>query len=457
MTTLTTRASATLSSINPATGDEVGSVPITPVGTIDTLVARSRAASTKWSKRPFSERAELLRPAGAKLVERAAELGALLSNEMGKPLTEATGEVEYCGGNLPEATREIGAALAPETHEDEQLASTVYYDAFGVCAAITPWNFPLSMPHSLVIPALLAGNTVILKPSEETPLIAQAYVDILNESLPEDVLQIVHGADDQGKALVAADIDLIAFTGSREVGKKILAAASSGLKRVILELGGKDPMIVLDDADIEAAAQFAVRNSFRNAGQVCVSTERIYVDKKIAPQFEETMLRLTGEQKIGAGSEDGVTIGPMINATQRDHVLEQLEHARSQGAQILTGGEHRNNFIEPTILVNVNHDMEIMREETFGPVACVMPFERQEDAIALANDTPFGLGATVFGGRDAPAVARQLKAGMIGINKGCGGASGTPWVGAQQSGYGYHSGKEGHRQFAQPRVVSQVK
>ncbi|MEE9129809.1 MAG: aldehyde dehydrogenase family protein, partial [Phycisphaerales bacterium] len=252
-------------------------------------------------------------------------------------------------------------------------------------------------------------------------------------------------------------VDMIAFTGSRAAGKHILGSASAALKRVILELGGKDPMVVLDDADIKAAAKFAVNNSFRNAGQVCVSTERIYVDEKIADAFEREVVQLAGDLKTGDGMEENINVGPMINDTQREHVLKQIRAAVSQGAHVAFGGaDHPEHFILPTVLTNVTHDMDIMRDETFGPVACIERFTDADEAIALANDTPYGLGAVVFGGnrQRAADVARRLDAGMIGINKGCGGASGSPWVGAKQSGFGYHSGKQGHRQFTQPRVVS---
>ncbi|MHC5022551.1 MAG: aldehyde dehydrogenase family protein [Planctomycetota bacterium] len=455
MTTLA--AEPTLASINPATGDVVGEVPVTPADQVPDIVAGAAAAQPAWAALGLDGRRAALLPAGAKLLERATTLGRLLTREMGKPLAEATGEVEHCGRALEKTLDSIVEALQPDVIEDEALRSTIHHDPFGVCAAITPWNFPLAMPHWTVIPALMAGNAVVLKPSEETPLIAQAYVDLLNESLPPAVLQIVHGADEQGKALVQADVGLIAFTGSREAGRHILGAGSDGLKRVILELGGKDPMIVLDDADIDAAAQFAVKNSFRNAGQVCVSTERIYVDERIADAFEHAVLRLTGEQHVGDGADEATTIGPMINARQRDHVLRQIERAVAEGATIAAGGAgHHDNFIMPTVLTNLSHDMEIMREETFGPVACIMRVTGDDESVALANDTPFGLGATVFGGdaERTAAVARRLTAGMVGINKGCGGAPGTPWVGAQQSGYGFHGGREGHRQFTQTRVVS---
>jgi acyl-CoA reductase-like NAD-dependent aldehyde dehydrogenase len=447
----------TLVSLNPATGDVVGELPVASPEAVNAAVARARAAQPGWAAMPLGERVRLLAEAGPRLIQRLDELARLLTTEMGKPYKEARAEIRFTVAGLEETLSEIEEALAPERLEDAHTVSTLYHDPFGVCAAISPWNFPVAMPNQLAMPALAAGNAVVLKPSEETPLIAQAYVDLLNESLPENVLQIVHGADATGRALVAADVDLIAFTGSRETGKKILEAASGDLKRVILELGGKDPMIVLDDADIEAAAKFAVMNSFRNAGQVCVSTERIYVDRQIAEQFENRVAELTGDLVTGDGLGEGTDIGPMINARQREHVVNQVETALSQGAKVLAGGNTlEGNYYAPTVLGDIPENADIMREETFGPVACIVRFDSEDDAVRLANDTPFGLGAVVFGDADghAPAVARRLDAGMIGINKGCGGASGSPWVGAKQSGYGFHSSKDGHRQFTQHRVVS---
>jgi acyl-CoA reductase-like NAD-dependent aldehyde dehydrogenase len=448
-----------LQSFNPADQTLVGAVPITPVAEIPELIRRSRKAQREWRSLSFEERAAGLIEGGRRLVERAEELGMLLTREMGKPLREAIGEVRSCGLGMEEETREIADALRPEELEDERTRSTVYHDPYGVCAAITPWNFPISMPHSLVIPALMSGNTVILKPSEETPLIAQEYVDTLAAFLPADVLLIAQGADEQGKALVAGDVDIIAFTGSRETGKKILGSASAGLKRVILELGGKDPLIVLYDADLDQAAKFAALNSFRNAGQVCVSTERIYVDERIAREFEEALLRFASELKVGPGEKEDSRIGPMVNPRQRDHVLAQVSDAIRGGARVVGSGPRaEGNFVHPVVLTDVTHEMDVMREETFGPVACVMRFRSDSEAVALANDSPFGLGAAVFGSEaHAAEVARQLDAGMIGINKGCGGASGSPWVGAKQSGYGYHSSREGHRQFTQVRVISRPK
>ncbi len=255
MSTLTASHASVLKSINPATGEVVGEAPVATTADVEAAVAAARAAQPAWRALGARERAARILPAGARLVERADTLGLLLTREMGKPLAEAVGEVRDCGERLEETLDEIVAALGPVVMEDTDTRSIIHRDPFGVCAAISPWNFPLAMPHWMVVPALTAGNTVVLKPSQETPLIAQAYVDLVNETLPDDVLIVVHGDDQAGKALVGADVDLIAFTGSRNAGKHILGAASAGLKRVILELGGKDPMIVLRGADIAEAAK----------------------------------------------------------------------------------------------------------------------------------------------------------------------------------------------------------
>ena len=437
-----------LVSYNPADGSPVGEVPICPVEEIADRVARARAAQPAWAALGLAGRRAALAGAGRRMVEGAKAVGLTLHREMGKPLAEAIGEVEGCGHGLVEELDEMVDALSDEVVVDRQTRSTMTYEPLGVCAAITPWNFPFSMPHWMLLPALMAGNTVVFKPSEETPLTGQAYAELLGAGLPEGVLQVVHGADAQGKALVAADVDLIAFTGSRAVGQQILAAVAGRLTRVILELGGKDPLIVLDDADVGGAAKFAARNSFRNAGQVCVSTERIYVSDAIADAFVDALVR----------EADGIEIGPMVNERQRRHVIAQMASAEAAGAVRRRGGEasEKGAYLSPAVFDHVTHAMEIAREETFGPVACVIRVKDVDEAVALANDSPYGLGAIVFGGdaTAAEAVGRRLRAGMVGINRGVMGASGTPWVGARQSGYGYHKGRAGHRQFAQVRVLS---
>ncbi len=443
----------TLKSYNPATAEVVGEVPVTPASEIPAVVARARAAQPAWEALGLEGRIDLLRKTAEIFAERVEAHGELMTKEMGKPLKEGIGEAKslgYIGHELDE----IMAALQPEIVEDKRSRSTVYHDPLGVVGAITPWNFPMSMPAWMILPAVAAGNTVVFKPSEETPLCGQAYADVLNEVLPEDVLIVVHGADDQGKAIVQSDVDMIAFTGSREVGKHIMREASGTLKRVVLELGGKDPMIVLEDADIARAAKFAARNSFGNAGQVCVSTERIFVLDSVADEFEFALKDIASAMTQGDGMENP-DVGPMVNAGQRDHVLAQVDAAVAAGATVLAGGEgHRDNFIVPTVLANVTEEMDIASTETFGPVACVTRVDSVDEAVDRANDTHFGLGAVVFGGDDATGVARRLTAGMIGVNRAAGGAVGTPWVGARQSGFGFHKSPDGHKQFTQTRVLT---
>lgn len=449
-----------LASYDPATGALVGEVDVTPVDQIPAIVATARASFPAWRALGAEARGALLAQAGPVFLERAEALGRLLTTEMGKPLREGIGEVKSCGHGLAEEIDEIIAALAPEAHGTGRTRTMLYRDPLGVAAAITPWNYPISMPHWLVLPALVAGNTVVLKPSEETPLIAQAYADILNQFLPPGVLQVVHGDGAQGRALVAADVDLISFTGSRAAGQHILASAAGTLKRVLLELGGKDPLLVLDDADVQAAARFAASNSFRNAGQVCVSTERIYVQHAIAPAFEAAFAEAAKAFTVGHGLEADTTIGPMIHRRQRDLVIGQVKDALARGGRMLFGGDDLDAdepFLRPMAVTDVPDDAPVVVDETFGPVAVVRRVSDDDDAVAHANAGVYGLGAVVFGGdpERTRAVARRLDAGMVGINRGVGGAAGTPWVGAKQSGYGFHHGKEGHRQFTQVRIVSE--
>jgi succinate-semialdehyde dehydrogenase / glutarate-semialdehyde dehydrogenase len=302
---------------------------------------------------------------------------------------------------------------------------------------------------------LVAGNSVVFKPSEETPLIAQEYVDLFNKILPKDLLQIIQGDEKQGKALVNADVNLIAFTGSKDAGKDIMKNASSGLKRLIMELGGKDPLIVLKDTNLDNAARFAVASSFENAGQMCTSTERIFVDISIAELFENKVIQYAKNYKVGSWDEES-DIGPIINKKQRDMILSQIDDAVEKGAKIIFGEkQNKEGFILPTVLTNVSNDMKIFQDETFGPVVSISYFKTNEEAILKANDSEFGLGAVIYGKEGVEEIAQELEAGMLGINQGLGSAGDTPWVGSKQSGFGYHGSPDGHRQFTQVKVITQ--
>lgn len=460
MTTPTSIPSAeVLESFNPATGKLVGTVRVTALEEVDQAVARAHAAQPAWAALGLEARARMIKSAAAALEANAQRIGELASHEMGKPLKEAIGEARHCAASLAESVDDIASALAPETLDDGKVKSELRFDPLGVAACITPWNFPVAMPQDVVVPSLVAGNCVVLKPSEKTPLCAQAWAECLVGVLPPGVLQVVHGDDRQGKRLVAADVNLIAFVGSRAAGKHIMREAAGGLKRLVLELGGKDALIVLSDADVAAAVAFAARNCFRNAGQVCVSTERIFVHEGIASEFEARLADAAQKLVQGDPAAEATQVGPMVDARQKAHVDGLVRDALASGATAIAGaGSATGNFVRPTVLVGIRPDMRIMKEETFGPIACIVRVSGDEEAVRLANASPFGLGGSVFGEPEhALRVARMLDTGMVGINKGCGGADGAPWVGAKESGFGYHSGRAGHRQFAQTRVISAAK
>ncbi len=456
----TTLPAPVLTIRNPATGAVVGEVPVTPIDVIPAVVARARIAQAGWAARTLDERAAMLLGAKGALAAAAERMGTLASQEMGKPIKEALGEAKYAASGLEEMVREAVEALREEVLEDANVTTRLVFDPFGVAAAITPWNFPILMPVQNVLPALVAGNAVIFKPSEVSPLCGQAWAECLQSVLPEDVLQVIHGDGKQGAALVGAGVDLVVFTGSRATGMAIMREAAGHLTRLILELGGKDPLLVLEDADLEAAATFAVRNSFRNAGQVCVSTERIFVHESVADRFTQLVVEGATSMKQGDSADESTQIGPMSSARQKSIVMRQLQEAIAAGARCLAGEcdggpASAGNFVRPTVLVDVTPQMSIMRDETFGPVAPIVRVNSDAQAVAMANDTPYGLGAAVFGAPDhAARVAERLTAGMVGINKGCGGADGSPWVGSRHSGHGFHGGKYGTRQFAQVRTIS---
>ncbi|MGI6751171.1 MAG: aldehyde dehydrogenase family protein [Anaerovoracaceae bacterium] len=445
-----------LISYDPGNGEEVGRVEVTKSEEIEGMVEVARKAHELWSGLSVDERIDYLLRCAEVLQRRSEEMAVLLCREMGKNLKRSRNEIQSCYDDILYKTKWIKDAIKTVKVEEGGIATQIQYNALGVCGVIAPWNYPVSMGHWLILPALTAGNAVIFKPSEETPLIASAYVDALNEILPQGVLQIVYGGREQGEALVRSKIDLIAFTGSREAGKKIMAGAASGLKRLVMEMGGKDPLVVLRDADVERAARFAIASSFENTGQMCISTERILVDERILSEFEEYAASYVQRYKVGRWDDPEANIGPIINERQREKILEHIEDAVKKGARVLAGGKnHPPRYVTPTVLADISEDMLIWREETFGPVACITKFKDLDEAIKLANDSRLGLGASVFGKKDAEYVANKLEVGMVGINQAAGNSAGdVPWVGAKESGIGYHGSPDGHRQFTQARVIS---
>lgn len=444
-----------LESRNPVNKELIGKVLITNVEDINTIIEKSKIAQKKWKKIPIEERIQYLVKAAEQLIPEINRLAVLLSKEMGKDLNRSIGEVSGCAYDVSYKARDIKDAVKTQIFENSGMKTQMQYNPLGVCAVISPWNYPLAMAHWLIIPSLITGNSVVFKPSEETPLIAQEYVDLFNKVLPKDLLQIIYGNEKQGKALVNSDVNLIAFTGSKDAGIDIMKNASSGLKRLIMELGGKDSLIVLKDANIDGAARFAVASSFENAGQMCTSTERVFVHRSIADIFESKVIQYARNYKVGPWDEES-DIGPIINDKQRNNILAQIEDACQKGAKIIFGEKQdKEGFILPTILTNVNNKMKVFQDETFGPIVSISYFDTNEEAIEKANDSEFGLGAVIYGKDGVEQVAQELEAGMLGINQGLGSAGDTPWVGSKQSGFGYHGSPDGHRQFTQVKIITQ--
>lgn len=460
MATGTEASVRTLDDVNPANGECLASIPIASESDVRAAVARARAAQPAWGALELSARLDALE-AAAKEFEQPAlvdELARLITAEMGKPIEQARREAQGCAGGIRRLSQSAAEALAPELHREGDTVTRLTREALGVVAAITPWNFPLGMAREVIVPALVAGNSVVFKPSELVPLSGAALAEVLQRHLPAGVVELVQGDEFTGKALVAAEVDLVGFVGSVAAGKHIMAEASKGLKRLVLELGGKDPMIVCADADLEAAADFAVRESMRNTGQVCCSVERIYVEQPAAEKFAELVVQRAQALTVGDGNSD-VFMGPMATEQQRAHVLAQIEDARAKGARVLLGGGAREGagwFMEATVVADTNEEMALLRDETFGPVATLRTVDSAEEALRLANDSCFGLGASVWAGdlERGRQLAARVESGMVGVNRGLGGAGDPPWAGAKQSGFGFLGSPDGYRQFTRPLSVS---
>ncbi|MFT5049353.1 MAG: acyl-CoA reductase-like NAD-dependent aldehyde dehydrogenase [Chlamydiales bacterium] len=454
-----TRA-AHFADINPATGEKLADISVATAAEVTQAVAAAQEASAAWRALDLDARCELLAQVAAGIADHADEFADLITREMGKPRAEALKEAEGYAAHALEILAEVKLALAPQAFESRAADTVLVREAHGVVAAITPWNFPVGMPVTILFPALATGNTVVFKPSEHVPLCGALLARLFQKALPQGVLALIQGAGDVGAQLVAAEVDMIGFVGSRATGQHIMASASEGLKRLVLELGGKDPLIVFEDADLDAAAECVARHSLRNTGQVCCSIERVYVAESIAADFEERVVEQARQWTHGDGFDESVRMGPMVSGEQRAKVSVQVDGAVRDGARLLLGGHEDagDGFFYPaTVLAGVQTEMQLSSDETFGPVVSLTTFSGDEqEAIRLANDTPYGLGANVWTAdrERGQRVARGLRAGQVGVNRYLTAGSGTPWVGARQSGFGFLGGIEGHRQFTVPKTIS---
>ncbi|MBI4237361.1 MAG: aldehyde dehydrogenase family protein [Deltaproteobacteria bacterium] len=466
--TMDLATSRTLVSTNPATLERLGEVPITASADVHAAVARARAAQPTWAALSFAARRDCLLRAREYLLQHLDAFALTITQENGKPLVEALTAELYPLADLlyyfahHTATLLRGESLPTGLMRLLGRTSRLTYRPVGVVGIIAPWNYPFSIPAGSVAMALMAGNSVVLKPSSATPLVGMRVAELFEAAqLPSDVFIHIPGDATTGQTLCETRLHKLIFTGSVGVGKKVMAACAQNLIPCVLELGGKDPMIVRADADLDFASSGAVWGAFTNAGQCCASVERVYVHQAVAERFIELVVRKTQQLRQGIGTNAAVEIGPLTTAAQLAIVERQVEEARARGAQILTGGERNaafpGYFYRPTVLTNVDHSFAVMREETFGPLLPIMTFSDDREAVQLANDTTFGLTASVWS-RDRTAaerMAKRIHAGTVTIND-ClytHAICQTPWGGSGESGFGRTHGKVGLMELVEPHHI----
>ena len=452
---------ATLAVRNPANGEVVGHIPDLGAEATHRAIAAAEAALPQWRALPAAKRSHLLEAWFTAISETTDDLARILTVEQGKPLAEARGEIGYGASFVKwfaeEAKRVYGETIPSPTADRRIL---VLKEPVGVCAAITPWNFPNAMITRKVAPALAAGCTIVLKPSELTPFSAVALAVLAERvGFPPGVLNIVTGQPGPiGEALTASEVvRKLSFTGSTRVGRYLMEKSAATLKRLSLELGGNAPFIIFDDADLDKAMKGVMASKFRNAGQTCVSANRILVRGAIYDEFADRLTKKVSGLVVGDGLQEKATVGPLINDAATEKVLGHIDDARSHGAvATVGGGAHAmgGHFVAPTVLTGMQTAMRISSEETFGPVAPLFRFESEDEAIALANSTPYGLAAYFYTEniRRAWRVAERLEFGMVGCNTGSVSIEMAPFGGIKQSGFGREGSHYGIDEFLQVKA-----
>ncbi|MEI1420137.1 succinate-semialdehyde dehydrogenase [Bacillus cabrialesii] len=451
---------------NPATGEEIKTIPQQSAKEVEEAIERSHQAFKTWSKTSANERASLLKKWYELIVEHKEELADLITKENGKPYQEAVGEVLYGAGYIEwfaeEAKRVYGRTVpAPTTGK----RIVVTRQPVGPVAAITPWNFPNAMITRKAAPALAAGCTFIIKPAPDTPLSAYELARLAYEAgIPKDVLQVVIGDGEEiGNVFTSSPkIRKITFTGSTPVGKILMKNSADTVKHISMELGGHAPLIVDEDANIELAVEQAMMSKYRNAGQTCVCANRLIIHESIKDEFAAKLSEQVSKLKVGNGLEEGVNVGPIINKRGFEKIVSQIDDAVEKGAKVLAGGTYDRNddkgcyFVNPTVLADVDTSMNIMHEETFGPVAPIVTFSDIDEAIQLANDTPYGLAAYFFteNYRRGIYISENLEYGIIGWNDGGPSAVQAPFGGMKESGIGREGGSEGIEPYLETKYMS---
>jgi len=448
--------------VDPATGMPVGTAPVMHAAETRRAIDAANRALPAWRSKTARERSAILRKWQDLMLANVEDLALILTTEQGKPLSEAKGEVTigaaYVEWFAEEAKRVYGDVI-PTIANDRRLV--VVKEAVGVCAAITPWNFPCSMITRKVSPALAAGCTVVIKPAEATPYSAFALAELAQRAgFPPGVLNVITGDAPSigGEMCANPTVRKVSFTGSTEVGRLLMKQVAPTIKKISLELGGNAPFIVFDDADLDAAAEGAIISKYRNTGQTCVCANRFFVHDRVYDAFTAKLVARVEALKVGPGTDSGVTQGPLINAEAVDKVDAHLGNAKAHGAKVATGGKRHalgGTFYEPTVLTGVTPDMQIFREETFGPVAPLIRFKDDAEVVELANRTEFGL-ASYFYSRDIGRiwrVAEALEYGMVGVNTGLITTEVAPFGGMKQSGLGREGAKYGIDEFIEVKYI----
>ena len=453
----------TFSVENPATEEKIDNVPRAGAADAEHAVASAVRAQDDWRFVPGIEKCELLHAIAFNIREHQHELATLLTAEGGKPLIENMDEVEWvaaCFDYYAEVGRHESGRVIPPVQRHQM--NFVMKEPYGVVVCIVPWNYPLLLMSWKVAPAIMAGNAVIIKPSEHTPLSTLRLAEVAFNHLPRGVVNVITGyGAEAGEPLVAhPNTHVIAFTGSVATGKRIARLAAERVKKVNLELGGNDPFIICDDIDLEVAVRGAVWAAYLNMGQVCTSGERFYVLESLADKFIDRFVEFTGSLRLGNPMGPDVDLGPMISAAQRDKVERKLDQVREMGATVLCGGKRppnlkRGYYFEPTVVTEVDHSMPLMREETFGPVAPIMKVKDIDEAIGLANDSEYGLGANIMTNNLEYALkaAERIKAGTFWINDPLTDNDAGPFGGMRLSGGGRELGAEGLEEFRETKHV----
>jgi len=457
-------ANGTLAVEDPATGEALTEIadasPEDATAALDAAVA----AAEQWASHPPRERGEILRRAYETIIDRADELALLMTLEMGKPISESRGEVLYAAEFLrwfsEEAVRIDGRyAVSP----NGQMRLLTMRQPVGPCLLITPWNFPLAMGTRKIGPAIAAGCTMVVKPAKQTPLSMLALASIFEDvGLPAGVLNLITtNSAGPTMATLIADRRLrkLSFTGSTEIGRELMQQASGTLLRLSMELGGNAPFIVFDDADLNAAVEGAVLAKMRNMGEACTAANRLYAQREIADEFASRLAERLGSMKVGRGTEEGVQVGPMIDGIQRAKVDELVQDAVGRGARALVGGaalDGAGYFYEPTVLADVQASSKLLTEEIFGPVAPVVAFDTEDDAVARANDTEYGLVAYLYTSNLSRGLRmiERLETGMVGLNTGLVSNPAAPFGGVKQSGFGREGGPEGIDEYLATKYVA---